>query len=111
MTISRLLLKPHIERLKAAFQTIEKALDPRFVEQAELAVRVRKQLTRLDQFLASVASLTQEGSVVPPDWFETYKEIKLELRFAQRKWKLFVSNELRFRRNLKGVSHVSTFAA
>ena len=111
MTISKLILRPHIERLKASFQAIEKGLVSDSYEQAELASRIRKQVSKLDALLSSVAAISDKGEVVPADWFETYKKAKLELRFTQRKWKRFVSNEIRFQKNPKGISYVPSFTA
>ncbi len=112
MTISKLLLKPYIERLKSSFQTIEKGLDARSEEQVNLGLRIRKHVSKLDELLLSVASSPSvQETVVPSNWFETCKKVKLELRFTQRKMKRFVSNEVRFQKSPKGLSHVSTFAA
>ena len=49
--------------------------------------------------------------VDPKDLYASFRQLKLELRFARRKWKRLLSNETRLQKDQGKGHHVSTFAA
>ncbi len=113
MKISYLLLKPYLTRVEREFQDLEHQLNFHRSEETDKLIlfvdHEKKELERLKQSLASFDHTTEP--VVPHDLYDQFRRLKLELRFAIRRWKRLNSNEARTKKTQEKRSHVSTFAA
>src|SRR5437870_5213200 len=89
MEISNQLLKPIIEKLCDEYQELDQQLNLHLSEETrKLKNSIQKkirQLELLDSCVSSMVKLSENNDCL--DLRNTLREFKLELRFAQRKWK------------------------
>ena len=114
MEISRMLLKPFLERLEIEYRSLdlELGLHPATPEIVQLKVILHKKFRQLEMLNVSVSYMDDmPGALDPQDLQASLKRLKLELRFARRKYKRLISNESRFRKIQEKRTHVSTVAA
>lgn len=113
MEISRMLLKPYVERLVEDFRQIEEELEQHTTpEAAQLKALLQRKNRQLEMLNLAVSYLHHDTPELDPkDLYASLRRLKLELRFARRKWKRLLSNEIRTQRNQDKRSHVDTFAA
>ena len=119
-----MLLKPHMERLVTEFHELQMDLNlhPAHEEGSLLRQFIHRKIRQLEMLHVAMAYLENNsessinsdvlrGQVGLPDIYETYKQIKLELRFSKRKWQRILRNESRFPKTEERELHASTFAA
>ena len=94
MTISNALLIPGLSKLKEDFASLEQILQNESSDNAlALKESIESELDALDQLNISLLEGKQRT-----EFFESYRDLKLKLRFAQRKWRRMISNESRNRK-------------
>ena len=115
MEISQMLLMPSIERLSEEFHELDREL---VNEESEAVLQlkgiIQRKLRQLQMLKVAVSYLdnaADNNNIVPSDLHASFRRLKLELRFARRKWKRLLSNEIRFQKSQEKRVHVSTFAA
>ena len=80
-------------------------------EESKLVLHAQRRLPQIELFLADLAKQAGTDNQASPEQTQVYRKLKLELRFAQRRWQRIVSNEARLRKTHEKRPHVSTFAA
>lgn len=113
MEISHQILKPLIDRLESECLKFEQELNRYTSEEAsQLRSFIQKKMRQLNMLKLSVsyANSLSERPILN-DLRDTFRQLKLELRFAQRKWKRVQLGEARMRKNQEKRSRLSTFAA
>ena len=112
MEISRTLLTPYFERLRNEFEDLDHALQLRVsVEVSELRLLVQQKIQEVDGFLTLLNKAEGIEKTALPNFQKGFRRLKLELRFAARKWRRFLSNETRIRKTQEKRFHASSFAA
>ncbi len=113
MKISTLLMKPFLMQLEREFSDLEHHVLSQDGEEAlELKTFIRSQqddLRYLRDWIFRLETLGEHR--VPAEFHKLFRKLKLDLRFAHRKWLRILSNEARTRRLNERRGHVSTFAA
>ena len=104
MEVTRSLLNPYLGRLRNEYEKLEQELR---LHSSEEAAEFR---SLIQPKLASLQTLLN-GEVLQIQPQATFRRLKLELRFAKRKWQRFLCNEARVRRIEEKRNHVSPFAA
>lgn len=113
MVIRNQLLIPLIERLKKDFVQLSDAVSMHHDEVAsEMAAFVQRKVRQLEmlELMASYMGPIPEP-VAMPDMNQTFRQLKLELRVARRRWHRHLVNEARLKRNQEKRIHVSPVAA
>ena len=115
MEISSQIVRPLIERLYEEYQELDRELAPHSSDEvAELKTFVHKKMRQLQTLDSTVSGLTPallSESLSYNELRHQLRQLKLQLRFAQRRWKRQIVNESRFRRRLQGKLLMPTAAA
>ncbi len=113
MKSSTLLMKPFLAQLEQGFSVLNSRAEADSSEDgAELrsvAAQGLKELKYLQDWIFRIE--TDRRNKIPDDFYQHFRKLKLDLRFAHRKWLRMLSNEARLRRVNSRRTHVSTFAA
>ena len=113
MEISHQILKPLIGCLEKEGLQLEKEISFHPSEEGmQLKSFVQKKIRQLNMLKVSVSyanSLSEQPLL--NDFRDTFRQLKLEMRFARRKWKRLQLGAARVRRNLEKKNRFSTFAA
>ena len=114
MEISRMLIKPYLQHLKDEFKQLEEEVDTHLEtsEIAEFKSILRKKTRQLEMLTLSVEYLNHDGGALnSEDLYASFRRLKLELRFARRKWKRFMAHKSRLTKIQESKHHVSSYAA
>ena len=113
MKITSALLKPSLAEIESSLRRLLHLLsDQASEESAALTLYIEKQLRLAHQLKAVVfAAENNPQETIPPGLFEDFKKIKLRQRFAERRWKLFLSNRSRNLKMRERIDHVASVAA
>lgn len=113
MEISNQILRPLIDRLKAECQELYQQVSLHSSDEAlQLKTFIQRKMRQLEMLGVSVSyasSLPEQPDL--PVLRHTFRQLKLELRFAQRKWKRVLLSEARIRRNQEKRAVVSQHVA
>ncbi len=113
MKISSTLLKPNLMQIESGFLRILHQLGPQTSQEAgDLKDSIEKQLRqghKVKTLLLSIENNPEDSLFY--ELFEDFKKMKLCLRFAERRWKLILSNEARNRKMRERLEHVAPFVA
>jgi hypothetical protein len=113
MKISRLLLKPSLDRLEQdLFELENRVFSQHSQDSLSLKILLDRTKSKLQDLKSSSAYLeAQPGAIVPADIYQSYKNLKMDHHLILRKWQRVLSNEARMKKIQEKRSHVSTFAA
>jgi len=116
MQISQMLLNPDLQRLKVEFERLGAELDEREKEEQLKSIQGVKQknLARIDKLHSSLNDARERGDLVhiaSANTYSTYRKIKRDLRFAQRRLKRMVSQNGKQLKPGEQAHDVATFAA
>ena len=112
MKLSSAILKPGILEMENGFQQLDiLLLGEESNEGLEVRNFVQKQMRDLQNLKIRLVALENGRESLLPNLFENYRTLKIRLRFAQRRWRLLISNEARSRKMRERVAHVESFAA
>ena len=113
MEISTQLVKPLIDRLVEEYKDLDREMTNYSSEEVdEMKTSIRKnlqQLEVLDSSMASIGPAADDSS--SDDLRDILRQLKLELRFAQRRWKRQLLNEERFKRGPEKGSFINSSLA
>jgi hypothetical protein len=111
MKITTLLMDPFLQQLEQEFSAL-------VTEVCEHGSPEANQLCReIDQKKIEVRKLQLRFSgqvsetVVPAEYYEDFRKLKLDLRFMRRRWLKIISNTERLKKMYARRAHVSTVAA
>ncbi len=112
--ISNQILKPLIDRVeKECRELYHQVGDPASEEGVELKSFLQRKIRQLEMLSVSInyiSTLPEQPDL--PDLRSTFRQLKLELRFAQRRWKRILLGEARVQRNQEKKNRLSDkFAA
>lgn len=113
MKISKQLLKPLIDRIEEEYLELFNEVSGSSSDEAR-SLRSALQQKRRQVEMASVSLLYVDRGARDYDTEHLrtrLRQLKLDLRFAQRKWKRYLVSEERIRKTLERRSHVATVAA
>ena len=101
MEISRMLLKPSIERLEEEFRELHRELNHSDLSSEALQLKnmIQRKIRQLEMLRVAVSYMNTAPDSEPQNFQASFRRLKLELRFARRKWKRLCSNEVRFQKN------------
>jgi hypothetical protein len=101
MEISNQLLKPLIDRLCEEYQGLdsELKLHPDSEEINDLKGTIQKKIQQLENLDTVLLKTPAAERLTQSDLRDTLRQLKLELRFTQRRWKRQLLNEVRFKRS------------
>lgn len=109
MQIRTLLLKPYLDRFERELQKLnEELIHHPTGETLPLRSFVEGELSEIQKMRDSVHHAPENSGVTLP---QNFRQMKLQLRFAKRRWKRLISNEIRFKKIRERQIHVSGFAA
>jgi len=110
MEISNQLVKPLIERLAEEYRELEQEMtDYSSEEVEEMKTSIQKNLKQLEVLDASIASMGSESDdSTSMDLRDILRQLKLDLRFAQRRWKRQLLNVERFKKGPQKASLVTS---
>lgn len=115
MKITDQLLEPLLQRIYEEYQDLHRNVAGQYFDEAiELRQFIEKKSRQLETVKVSLAYMRQSGALSQdnePDLRDVLRQLKLELRFARRRWKRHLVSQERIRRNQERRSHVPTFAA
>ena len=107
--IKFLLLQPSLIKLKDGYNQLRRDIGFESSEEIdELTVFVNQRLQQVDALLRVLENPNLSASL---EHALLYRNLKLELRFAQRRWQRMISTEIRLRKIHEKRPNVSTFAA
>lgn len=113
MKITNALLEPHLSEIESDFLRLMTYLagqDSR--ESRELKVYIDKQLRQVHAAKTALHSLDESSPEgFSPKLFEDSRMMKLRLRFAERRWRLLLSNQARHRKMRERVENVASAVA
>jgi len=99
MQISDQLVKPLVERLGDEYRELDRELGQHSIEETEsLKILIKKKLRYVESLCSDDPS---NRSALHGNIHHTIRKLKLELRFAQRKWRRLLLNETRFKKQDK----------
>ena len=113
MEINRILLQSNLDRMTKEFKDLQSLAGRHATSDSlKLSALVDRRLSQLEltRELLAAAGIPG-GAVEPADLQHAYRRLKLELRFARRRWNRILSNEARFRKIQARKIHVQSFAA
>ena len=115
MEINQMLLSSLIDRLESQFKELETQVRCHPSEEArEMDAFLARKIRQADMLRSMMGSAQGNVSSLDVDLAVlriTFRQLKLELRFAQRKWKRILLNEGRMRRMQEKNPQVTPFAA
>ena len=113
MDINNQLVRPLMERLYDEYRELVGELTFHDSDETQkLKLFIQKKIQQLETLNGTISSLgIQSEKSLYPDLHEQLKQLKLELRFAQRRWKRQCLNEVRFKKSHPRTPLISTYAA
>lgn len=113
MKITSALLKPSLAEIESGFLRLITLLNGQNSDEAQdLKGYIEKQLRQVHKAKIILFSLeTNTLDAFPTDPFEDFRMLKLRLRFAERRWRLILSNKARSLKLRGGIDHVASVAA
>ena len=113
MKITSVLLKPNLAEVENGFLRLMVLLRGQNFEEARgLRSYIEKQLREIHKTGSVLFSWENNSSNgLPCELFEDFREMKLRLRFAERRWKLILSNQARSQKMRERTGHVASVAA
>lgn len=117
--ISSVLLQSDITKIREEFCRLERELTFREIPQcftAEAAKELKREIRdgreQTEHLKISLRLLEANSTLIPKQLYQNFRRLKLELHYADRKYKRLLSNEERIKK-IKQRRHadVSTFAA
>lgn len=107
MNIKNMLYQPSLMKLKESYHELRRNIGYENSEEAvQLVEYVNSQLLQIEELLRDLGSQKRSA-----EHAQAYRNLKLELRFAQRRWQRMTATENRFRKIHEKGHDVSTFAA
>ena len=112
MEINDQLSKPLIDRLCYEYKELENALVRHSSEETEkLKVSIQKRIRQIEAFNFSIEMVQPSQEYLSADFRDTIRQLKLDLRFAKRRWQRILLNEGRiFKRSRKDIIVVTRAA-
>lgn len=113
MQISKMLLRPSVDRLENEFRSLDKELGvpPTTPESLELKNAVQRRIRQVEMLNVALSYLNRDAQGMDPRELQaSFRRLKLELRFARRKWKRLSAYEERIRKQQDKGLHVSNAA-
>ena len=113
MKIHTMLLEPSLERLKENYVQLRREMklgNESSEETAQLLTYIDRRIQFLEVLMTDL-NRDWSSSTIFFHQAETHRKLKLEFRFARRRWQRITSTESRVRRMQEKRPHVSTFAA
>jgi hypothetical protein len=113
MNIQKMLLEPSMMKLKEGYDELRRAIGLETSEQAaSLSLYASRKIHQVEVILSELAAQPKNEFTEPSAaQTQAYRKLKLDLRFAQRRWQRMLSTENRLRKMHEKRPHVSTFAA
>ncbi len=114
MKISGTLLKSNLSEIESGLLRLLNILGEHSSEEIQdLKASIERQLRHVHKFKMCVLSSENDvESVLPYELFEDFRKVKLRQRFAERRWRLLLSNQARNRKmNERADRDVASFAA
>ncbi len=113
MEINTQLIKPLVDRLYDDYQQLAGELPLRSNEEIQkLRIFLQKKIHQIETLNTAISSLSAEPQrPLYPNLQDQLRDLKLQLRFAQRRWQRERLNENRFRKNQRSNSLLASFAA
>ena len=113
MKISSALLKPNLLEIENGFVRLAALLSGQHSEEAEdLKSYIGRQLGQVQKSKSILFALENDApSLLSYEYFEEFRKMKLRLRFAERRWRLILSNQARSRKMRERNEHVASVAA
>ncbi len=113
MKITSALLEPHLSEIESEFLRLMTYVSGQDCEESQdLKTYIENQLRQVHTTKTSLRSFSDHsGHGLSPQLFEDSKMMKLRLRFAERRWRLLLSNQARNRKMRERIDHVASVAA
>ena len=113
MKITSVLLKPNLIEIENQFLRLVTLLGGHESDEArDLILYIEKQLACVREAKAALLSLEDNPeNNLSFELFEDFREMKLCQRFAERRWRLILSNKVRNRKMRERTSRVASIAA
>jgi hypothetical protein len=114
MKISNQLINPYLEKLRSEFEELDKELSLRggAEEVVPLATMTQTKINQINELSHSVNNGTLSEKAEDVEQFQdNFRRLKLDLRFARRRWLRLLSNEARDRKARGKRTYAATFAA
>ncbi len=113
MEINTQLIKPLVDRLYGDYQQLAGELPLRSNEEIQkLKTFLQKKIHQIETLNSGfVSSGSESQKVLYPSLHDQLRDLKLQLRFAQRRWQRERLNENRFRKNRQSAAFVTSYAA
>ena len=113
MKITSVLLKPSLMEIESGFLRLITLLGAQGSDEAQdLKAYVERQLRQVSKVKTILLSVeNQLESPLSFELFEDFRKMKLRLRFAQRRWRLILSNQARSRKMRERIEHVASVVA
>ena len=113
MKITSILLKSNLSEMESGFLRLMNQLSGENSQEAhDLKGFIEKQLRQIHNAKAVLASFeTNLENTFSSELFEKFRKTKLRLRFAERRWRLILSNLARNRKMRERIDHVASVAA
>ncbi len=113
MEISKKLLLPYFEKLKNEFDALSREISLRgeAVEILPLSVMTSRKLNQIDSLVSDLEGQEESSLEGPAGYYDSFRQLKFDLRVARRKWMLILSNEARIQKMKERKNHVTTCAA
>ena len=113
MKIASALLEPHLSEIESDFLRLMTHLSMQdSPESGDLKNYIEKQLRQVHAAKTVLLSAEENSEdVISPQFFEDSRMMKLRLRFAERRWRLLLSNQARYRKMRERLGNVASTAA
>jgi hypothetical protein len=110
MKITTLLMQPYLEQLEHEFNALNMAVScHESLDSAALCRDIETRLNDVRALQSRYAEIT--GEIVPSEFHDEFRRLKLDARFMRRRWLKIISNTERVKKMFERRRHVSTFAA
>lgn len=113
MKITNALLEPHLSEIESNFLRLMTSLSGQDSgESRDLKAYIEKQLCQVHAAKTVLLSLKESSADdLSPKLFEDSRMMKLRLRFAERRWRLLLSNQARHRKMRERIENVASAVA
>ena len=113
MKITSALLKPSFAEIESGFLRLLTLLHGQDSDEAQdLKAYIEKQLRQVQKAKMILFSLENDAEgPLSSELFEDFRKLQLRLRFAERRWRLILSNLARNRKMGGGIGHVASVVA
>ena len=113
MKIQYQLLQPHVDYLKNEFEDLRRKIGFESSDEiTELLNYINPRISQLQMLSEAMSSKDDQAEGLASSGVAmAYRKLKLELRFARRRWLRILSTESRIRKIQEKRPNVSTFAA